>query len=135
MLLRSDELRQTEVQELDLVLIGEEDVLGLEVPVDHAVPVGVSKSFRDRQADPHPLAKREGMIADDLSERLPFQELHHEEIGAILGVEIKNARDVRMVELGQGYRLASEATAGLSPASNRNPLGSRTLPEALTRAA
>ena len=92
----------------------EQDVLGLDVAVNHAVAVGVVERPGDLAGDAHRVVHRELLLAGDpVAERLPLDVRHHvvdqwpRSIGDRTGVEER--QDVGMLQLGGGPDLGEEA--------------------------
>ena len=89
---------------------GEEDVLGLDVAMDHALPVGVLERLRRLTRDADRVRDRERRVsAQALAEALAVHVRHREpELpGRLAGVEYR--QDVRMLEPGGRLDLAQEA--------------------------
>ena len=103
------ELRQTEVENLDAVL-GDDDVAGLQVAMDHALGVRGGQRIDDLHRITQGLIERQRTSFDDLRERLALDVLHHQVIRA----DIVQRADVGMIERGDGARLALEAIVELA---------------------
>jgi len=95
-----DELRQSPVQNLHRPVLLDDDVVGLQVPVDDAPRVGRREPVRDLDRIVQSLREREpaGSFAEELPEGLPRNVLHHDEVQAIGLGDVENGDDVRMVE-------------------------------------
>jgi len=77
-----------------LLLVGEEEVLGLEVPVDHAVAVAELHDLDDGAGDRGRRALRVVAPGDDAVEQLPsLAELHDEVHGAVVLARLPQGHD------------------------------------------
>ena len=76
------------------------------------VRVGVTESLHHLHSNVEHLGLRERATLDSLGERHSGHELHHDEVGSLLGIVFEDRGDVRMAELGQSPRLTPEAPAG-----------------------
>ena len=88
---------------------GEENVLRLDVAVDHSLLVGIVQRFRDLPSDPERLLQRELTLAlEPLPQGLALDEGHDvEELTCgLAGVE--QGQDVGVLELGGESDLAQE---------------------------
>lgn len=103
------QLRQTEVQHLHPPILGDEDVLGFEIPVDDALFVGRSEPTGDLQSDLDGLPGSQRPAAQPLPERLALQQFHHQVGRSLVCPEVENGEDVRMGERRQGAGLLLEA--------------------------
>ncbi len=96
--------------------LGDEDVRGLDVPVDQTHFVGVLEAD-GRLANVFaglPDAHRP-VRADHLLEGLPLDVFHRDVVRAVRLVRVKEDHEVRMVQLGDGPRLAVEAGQDFRP--------------------
>ena len=106
---RALDLGEAEVQDLRLAPRVHEDVGGLEVPVDD--PLRVRRLERVRDLDPH-LQQRpelERPSPDPLAQRLALEQLHRDEVLALVLVDLVDGADAGVVEGGGGAGLALEA--------------------------
>ena len=71
-----DLARQAEVEDLDVAVFRDEDVLGLEVPVDDPLLVCRGETSCDLRSDVERLARRQRSGPQTLPQRLAFEELH-----------------------------------------------------------
>jgi hypothetical protein len=88
----------------------QEDVLRLEIPVDHAVLVRVVERFRDGDRDAHRLLHRELLLAlEPGAERFALHVRHHvpQQAARLAGVEQR--QQVRVLEVGGDADLREEA--------------------------
>ena len=68
-----------EVGDQRVAVVGEQDVLGLDVPVDHAVAVGVLQRLRRLARDPERVLDRELPLAPEpVAQALALDERHGE---------------------------------------------------------
>ncbi|BAS94457.1 Os05g0467150, partial [Oryza sativa Japonica Group] len=94
---RLEEDGEAEVDGLEwgiLLLVGEEEVLGLEVPVDHAVAVAELHDLDDGARDRRRRALRVVAPGDDAVEQLPsLAQLHDEVHGAVVLARLPQRHD------------------------------------------
>ena len=105
----ADRLGEAEVGHLDPAVVGDQHVLGLDVTVDEARPVGGG------QCGQHGLEERErpggrhrALLADHVAQRVPGDQLHGEVDGAVLLALVVDRHHVRVREPGGGPGLADE---------------------------
>ena len=103
------DLREAEVEDLGLPARGHEDVRGLEVAVDDPLRVGRLEGVRDLGPQVEERAELERPLADPLRERLPLQQLHGDEVLALVLVDRVHGADAGVVEGRGGAGLALEA--------------------------
>ena len=91
--------------------VRQEDVVRLQVAVNHALGVGCSERVDDGQQDLHGLDGGESALAvQDLAQGLTLQELHDHEGLVVSGpAEVEHAADGRVLEPRGGPRLGQEA--------------------------
>ncbi len=104
------ELGDAEVGDLDLVRLVDDEVGGLDVPVDDPARVGVVEGRRDlaHEAD-HPLGLEAGPFLEDGADRLPLHELHGEERHLVLLADVEQGDDVGVGQRPRDPRLLVEA--------------------------
>ena len=104
-------LGQAEVQDLDHAGRRDLDVRGLQVAVDDPSFVRDLESLGDLSRDRQRLVHGNGdaSLAEPRRERLPLDELEHQEAGRVRFLESVDAADVRMIQRGEHPRLALEA--------------------------
>ena len=103
------DLRQSEIHDLDLSARGDEDVGRLDVAVHHALGMRRIQRVRRLDGQIQQFVELERCTVDPFLESLAFQVLHHQERPALVAVDIVERADVRMVQRGDGARLALKA--------------------------
>ena len=101
--------RDTEVEETHFTRPGQEDVVRLDVAVRHAARVRVCERVADGGRDAQRLGDRQARRSDPAQarpERLAGQQLHHDEPGVAVAIEVVEPHHVRM---RNGLRLAELA--------------------------
>ena len=88
---------------------GDEDVGGLEVAVDDPLRVRRLERVRDLDAELEQLADLERPPADPLGQRLALEQLHRDEVAALVLVDRVHRADAGVVERRGGLRLPLEA--------------------------
>ena len=93
-----DELGQAEIQDLDMAVAGQEDVRGLEVAMDHALVVGGGQAAGDLNGvvDGLPGSQRAGV--EPLAQRFALEQFDHDERRALVGPEIVDRDQIRVVQ-------------------------------------
>ncbi len=100
--------RDAEVRDQRLPVV-QQDVLGLDVAVDHAVPVGVVEGARHLAGDPHGIGDGQLPLArQPVAERLALHKRHHVEHGAAYLARVVQRQDVRVLEVGRRLDLGEE---------------------------
>ena len=104
-----DGLGQAEVGDLDPAVVGDQDVLGLDVAVDQAGPVGVREGREDRLHEGQGARRRHrALLADHVAQRVPGDVLHHEEDDVVVGALVEDGDHVGVVEPRGRAGLADE---------------------------
>ena len=104
------ELGDAEVRDLDLVLLVEDEVGGLDVAVDDPARVGVVERRRDLAHEPDHLLRLEAVpLLEDGADRLAVHELHGEERHVLLLADVEEGDDARVGEGAGDARLLVEA--------------------------
>ena len=128
------QLGEAEVQDLHPAVVGDEDVLGLQVPVDDPLLVRGGEAVDDLERVVDRSARGELASGDDLAQRLPFQQLLDDVGRARMGVraDVVDGSDVRVVQEPCGLRLLLEPAQaiGVGGERRRQDLDRHVAPEA-----
>jgi hypothetical protein len=90
----------------------DDDVLGLDVPVDHAASVAVGQRVQQLAGPVQHLGLRQGPVGgDQVGQAVPLHELHHQVGVAAFLKEVADAHQVGMAQLGQDGGLLMELAA------------------------
>ena len=109
---RDDRLqREAEVQDLDDPVLRDEQVLGLQVPVDDRLVVRRGEPVRHLQRVVHGLARGDRARPQALAQRLALEQLGDEVGSALVVPHVVDDEDVRVVEEPGGAGLVLEAVA------------------------
>ena len=106
---RRPDLRQAEVEDLRLPPGVDENVGGLQVPVHDPLPVGGLERVGDLDGQVEQGSEPQGSRADHPAERLPLEQLHHDEVLRFVFFDRVHRADVRVIECRRRPRLALEA--------------------------
>ena len=106
---RQQSFRQAEVEDLQAAVVGDEDVLGLEIPVRDSVLVRGGQAARDLQCVLHRLAARDRTGGEAVPQRFAGEELRDRVDDAVVRTEVVDAEEIRVREGGDGFGLALEA--------------------------
>ena len=104
---------ESEVEDFEATVGQNHYVGGLQVSVDDALLMGGGERIREGAADGKDAVKRQSVLGDDAVERLPVHELHGEEVDAVGLFHGVDGDDTWVVELGEGFCLATEAREAL----------------------
>src|SRR5271169_5711490 len=103
-------LGQSEIENLGLVATGHENVRGFYVAMDDSLGVGGVESVGDLRAEIEQLLKVHRLVGwlavDAAFERLPFQQLHGDEVASAILANLVDGAEIRVVQCGGGARLA-----------------------------
>src|SRR5437867_6643808 len=108
-----DELRQTEVENLQLVSLVEHYVRGLDVAVNDVAAMRFGQRVGQLERELQRLIEGKRPPADELLERLAVDVLHHEEHDVLGFVNFVDCADVRMIDSRCSASLPQEAHASL----------------------
>ena len=103
------ELHQAEVEDLHQAVVGDHDVLGLEVAVHDAGRVGLGQPLGRLAGDVDRLQELERPAAHDVAQAAALHQLQHQVGPPLLPPESVDGDDVGMVERGGRPRLPLEA--------------------------
>ena len=104
-----DSLRQAEVEDLDVAVSRDEEVLGLQVPVDDALSRAPRRGpWRPAARSPRPVFWRDRTRVELPAQRVAFQKLHDGIGDAVLRSEVEDREDVRMGKRRDRLRFALE---------------------------
>ena len=105
-------LRQAEVEDLHPALVGDEQVVGLDVAMGDVARVGRGQAIGGLAGVVHGLAHRQWPGVEPLAQRAALQQLEHD-VAVLLGAaEVVDGQDVGMRQRGHGLGLALEAREG-----------------------
>ena len=105
-----EQLRDAEVEELDLAVLRDEDVRRLDVPVDDEVRMGVRDGGADVEEESQPLLDAETPRVAVSIDRLAVDELENDvRLARRRDPRIAQARDVRMGQLRENRALPPES--------------------------
>jgi hypothetical protein len=91
------------------VAVVQEDVFGLDIPVDHALPVGVIERARDLAGEPHRLRDPELLFREEpVAQRLAADERHDIPEKPVGRARVDQPEDVGMLQVGGGLDLLKE---------------------------
>jgi hypothetical protein len=110
-----EELHQSEVEDLDAVTLDDEQVRGLEVPVNDALGMRGFEPVDDLRRELQHQGRRERGTPDPQLQRQALQELHRDEVTTRFLVDVVDRADVGMVQHGGGAGFALEALDRLRP--------------------
>jgi hypothetical protein len=107
------QLGETEVEDLDPPVLRDEQVLGLEIPVDDALLVGGREPPRDLDRVVERLARRQRPGSETAAKGFALQELGDDVRRAVVGPDVVDRRDVRVVQESRGSGLLLEAAEAI----------------------
>jgi hypothetical protein len=102
------EARDPEVGDRDTPGLADEDVVGLEVAVQHAAGVRRRHARGDRAHDPQRLGERRRSVGDELRERLPVDVLHRQEVIVAVLAEVERPHDIAVRHAARELYLGAE---------------------------
>src|SRR5262249_43327116 len=126
---RLRQLGQAEVEDLDAPVLGQEEVVGLEVPVGDAAGVGGGEARAHLHRYLPGLAQRQRTAVEPGAQRLALQQLEHRVGSSVLGAHVVDRHDVRMLEGSDGSGLPLEA---MQAVGTGRPVGGDDLDRYLT---
>ena len=120
--------RDAEVGDLRSSVDREQHVLGLEIAVHHALPVGAGEPFGEGEGNGQSFGDRQRPRLQEPVERGAGHVLHHDVVGAAFAEQVVDLHDSRMAEARGHPRLAQESRPpsgirpGTGPGFGTNPL-------------
>ena len=106
--LRTRQLREPEVEDLDAAVFGDEEVLGFQVAMDDPLLVRRREPARDLGRVVEHLAYRDPASGQPLAQRLAFEELRDDVRRAVVFAEVVDREDAGMVQRRRRARLLLE---------------------------
>ena len=103
-----DSLRQAKVEDLQVAVSRDKEILGLQVPMDDALPVRCGETLGNLERVVYSLLLGDRTGVELPAQRLAFEKLHHGVGDPPLGTEVEDGQDVRMRERRDRFRLALE---------------------------
>ena len=102
--LGAGETGDAEVHDLDLAVGQQHDVLGLDVPMDHAFPVGMIQGIQNLLGEMHHLFPGEGLAPPGhvLLQGDAVDVFHHDVLELVGDRHIEHLHDARVVQNGDG---------------------------------
>ena len=88
---------------------GQHDVRRFQVAMDNALLMRLLQSLRDFGANLKNLIKRQRVLCQAIGERLAFEIFHDQEVGAVLGADVVQRADIRVLQRRNGPRFALHA--------------------------
>ena len=85
------------------------DVGGFQIAMDDAVAVRVGERIGNLNRVAQDLVQGQCAASDPLGQRFALEILHDDELDAVLLTDVIQGTDVRMIDLGDGARLAGKA--------------------------
>ena len=116
-----DQLGQAEVEDLQAAVFRDEDVLGLQVPVNDALLVGGGEAPGGLERELRRPARGKGAGREAAAERLAFEQLRNDVGRSLVRPDVEDRRDVRMVQKAGGFGLLLETPQAIGVA--RKALG------------
>ena len=97
--IRGCRLCDTEIRHLQVAVLCHDDILRLDIPVDHMVIMGSLQAGCDLHGEIQRLVHGETAVQSDiLLQGDPLHQLHNDEISAVIFAYVINADDIRMRE-------------------------------------
>ena len=112
------QLGEAEVEDLDAAVPGQEEILGLQIPVDDALLVRRRETMRHLARDVDGLADRQRACLQAVAQRLALEQLRDDVRSPVLVADVVDGEDVRVVERRGGLRLLREASQAVGIGRN-----------------
>lgn len=107
-------LCHAEVGDLHDPVVVDEDVLGLDVAMDHSLVMGLGQRGCRLAADAHHIRPRQpAMEPQEVPQRRPVHVLHDEEVPALMLADVEDGDDVGVLQPGDGSGFVFEGVAEL----------------------
>jgi hypothetical protein len=108
------QLRQTEVENLDSPVVNQEQVFGLQVPVNDPLLVRRREATRDLCGEVDRFAHGHRATREPRPQRLPLEQLRHDEGRSLVRPEIVHRHDVRVVQGARRLSFLLEAAQAIA---------------------
>ena len=108
-----DELRQTEVEDLDQPALGSHQVCALDIAMHDSARVRFVERVGHLDPDFNHLPHRQRTTSDARGKQFAVDVLHHDEIGAVLFANVVGDRDVGRSQHGSGSRFVQKPRTAL----------------------
>ena len=95
---RQAELGETEVQDFETPVVGDEEIGRLQIAMNDGVLMGSDESLDKLKGESEDFGFGERTGGESGAERAARNVFHYEEMGAALGIEIVDGGDVGMIE-------------------------------------
>ena len=105
--------RQSEIENLGVPTLGDEDIRRLDVAMDNAFCTGRVECIGDLDAEAENQFRIHRAIADAVLQRHAVQILHRNERSPLLVINLVNRADIRVVQRRRGLRLTLKAGKSL----------------------
>ena len=102
------QFRETEVQDLHVPELGQENVARLDVAVDDPLVVGRVQRIGDLDADVNQLMDLQRPVHEAVAQRAPPHQFHHDEGLSFVLVDVEDRTDVAVVQRGCRARFGSK---------------------------
>jgi hypothetical protein len=106
------QLGHSEIKNLGVAICRDKDVRRFDVAVDNALAMSGVESTGDLVDERDDTGDRDGRAADHPIERLSFEQLHHEELLAVVLTHVVYRADVRMIQRRGNASFAVETLNG-----------------------
>lgn len=107
--LQPGQLGESEIEDLEPAVFGDEEVLRLQVPMDDSFVVGCGETLRRLEGVVDGLSRREPSIGQYFAQRLSFQKLADDVRRSLVRPDVVDGNDVGVVEDTRSPRLLLEA--------------------------
>ena len=106
---RLADLGDPEIQHLHQVVVGDHDVARLQIAMHDAGTMRAPHGLRNLGGVAHDLVDAEGALLEEAAQGAAPHQLHGDEVDALVGVDLVDRDDARMIEGGGGLGLAEES--------------------------